>query len=123
MIGTNNLGQCKDEQPEWTAAGIEKIVATIHQKLPHTKVLLLGVFPREAKNDPFRAKIAEINKAISRLDDGRTTRYLDIGNVFLDANGNIPVDIMPDALHPFAHGYDLWYAAMSPFLTEMLGNR
>jgi beta-glucosidase len=120
MIGTNNLGQCRDEKSEWTAAGIEKIVETIHQKLPHTKVLLLGVFPRGAKNDPFRAKIAEMNKTISKLDDGKSTRFLDIGNAFLDANGNIPIDVMPDGLHPNAHGYDLWYAAMNPLLTEML---
>ena len=34
MIGTNNIGQHKDEKPEWTVAGIRKVVATIHEKLP-----------------------------------------------------------------------------------------
>jgi lysophospholipase L1-like esterase len=28
--------------------------------------------------------------------------------------------IMPDGLHPNAHGYDLWYEAMNPLLAEMM---
>lgn len=120
MIGTNNIGQYPDEEPAWAAAGIQKIVETIHQKLPQTKVLLLGVFPRDANNSVLRSKIAAINQSISKLDDGKMTRYLDISKAFLDGQGGIPRDIMPDGLHPSAHGYDLWYEAMNPLLTEML---
>jgi len=120
MIGTNNIGHYQDEKAEWTAAGIQKIVETVHQKLPDTKVLLLGVFPRATSNSPMRQKIAAINQIIRKLDDGKKTRFLDIGTVFLDAQGEIPKEVMPDGLHPSGHGYDLWYAAMNPLLTEML---
>src|SRR5438270_8204079 len=43
MIGTNNTGGHSAEQ---IADGITAIVKHIHHKSPHTKVLLLAVFPR-----------------------------------------------------------------------------
>ena len=120
MIGTNNIGQHQDEQAAWAAAGVVKIVQTVREKLPDTKVLLLGVFPRDKADSPYRTQIKEINDTIARLDDGNTTRYLDIGQVFLDGQGNIPKDIMPDGLHPNPKGYGLWYDAMQPLLAEMM---
>lgn len=119
MIGTNNIGQCPEEEPAWAAAGITKIVETIHQKLPDTKVLLLGVFPRHITGSIYRQKVAAINEIISKLEDGKKTRYLDVSNVFLNAEGGLP-KVMPDLLHPNAKGYDLWYEAMNPLLAEML---
>ena len=123
MIGTNNIGQHKDEKLEWTVAGIRKNVDTIREKLPHTRVLLLGVFPRGDKTSPQRARVDAINAQISRFDDGQAIRYLDIGHVFLDGQGEIPKDIMGDALHPTAKGYELWYDAMSPLLDEMMNSK
>jgi len=120
LIGTNNIGHFPNEEPEWAAAGVQKIVETIHQKLPDTKILLLGVFPRDTKDSVLRQKVEAINAIISKLDDGEKTRFLDISKVFLDAQGEIPNDIMPDHLHPTPHGYDLWYDAMYPLLSEML---
>ncbi len=119
MIGTNNIGQTS-EKPEWAAAGIKKIVDTIHEKLPNTKLLLLAVFPRATKENPMRKAIDDINQIIAKLDDGKTTRYLDIGKNFLDANGELPPDIMPDKLHPNAKGYDIWYDAIHAQVDEMM---
>lgn len=119
LIGTNNLGQ-QGERPEWTAAGVRKIVETIHTRLPKTKVLLLGIFPRDTPNSPIRHAITTANNIISKLDDGNTTRYLDITKSLVDPAGNIPKDVMEDGLHPTAKGYDIWYDAMHPLLDEML---
>jgi lysophospholipase L1-like esterase len=120
MIGTNNIGHYRDEKPEWAAAGVKKIVDTVHEKLPDTKVLLLAVFPRGFKASPERQKVDQINALIAALDDGKQTRYLDIGKSFLDANAELPPDIMPDKLHPTAKGYDIWYNAMHSLLDEMM---
>ena len=70
--------------------------------------------------DPVRAQIAEINSIISRLDDGNKVRYLDIGKVFLDANGAIAPDIMSDGLHPTTKGYELWAQAVKDPLAALL---
>src|SRR5206468_1757949 len=84
MIGTNNIGYSAED----IIKGDLKIVEDIHKKLPETKVLLLGIFPRgvEASN-PARAKIKTVNEALAKLEDGKLTRYLDIGPKFLDASG------------------------------------
>ena len=46
--------------------------------------------------------------------------YLDITDKFVDAQGNLPKDIMPDSLHPNAKGYEIWYDAMWPVLENLL---
>ena len=120
LIGTNNVGHIPDEKPWWTADGIKKIVRTVHERLPETKVLLLGVFPRGKKDSRQRKQITDINAEIRKLDDGKKTRYLDLTPKFTDANGDIPKDIMPDGLHPNAKGYQIWAEAMQPLLDEMM---
>lgn len=118
MIGTNNTGQDSAEQ---IADGIAAIVKTIRQRSPSTKVMLLAVFPRgEQPGNPGRVKIAEINKTIGKLDDGRNVRYLDIGGKFLQPDGTLTKDIMPDFLHLSARGYEIWGEAINPLLHEML---
>lgn len=54
----------------------------------------------------------EINRALSRLHDGGAVHFLDIGKSFLDANGEIPKDVMPDLLHPGRKGYEIWADAI-----------
>ena len=83
---------------------------------------MLGIFPRSPlPTNPARQRIKDINTTISRLDDGgKTVKYLDIGAKFLDADGNLPKDIMPDALHPNAKGYQIWADAIKDSVTEMM---
>jgi lysophospholipase L1-like esterase len=120
MIGTNNTSGHSAEQ---IAEGITAIVKTIHEKSPPTKVLLLGIFPRgEKANTPVRAKIAEINKTISKLDDGgKTVKYLDIGAKFTQPDGMLTKDIMPDFLHLSGKGYQIWGDAIAETVQQMAG--
>lgn len=126
MIGTNNTGFERDNvtprnSPAQTIEGIKAVVETLRRKLPATKILLLAVFPRGEKPDhPQRAQIAEINRALARLDDHRTIRYLDIGAKFLAADGTLPKEIMPDFLHPGEKGYEIWAAAIKEPLAQLL---
>lgn len=120
MIGTNNIGHFGDEKPEWAAGGVKAIVDTVRQKLPDSKILLLAIFPRENHDSPNRLRVNEVNKIIAHLDDGKTIRYLDFGAKYLDENGDVRRDLMPDQLHPNAQGYEIWYEAMEPLLKEMM---
>jgi lysophospholipase L1-like esterase len=121
MIGTNNLGNSPRATPQDTAEGVKCLVKTIRQKLPESKLLLLGVFPRgKEPGNPFRAQIKRVNDTISKLDDGRQVKYLDISDAFLDDNGNLPSDVMPDQLHPNARGYEIWADAVGPRIEEMI---
>lgn len=121
MIGTNN----SRDTAENITRGDKKIIEEIHQKLPDSKLLILGIFPRGAdpKNPGVaatREKLHAVNVELAKLDDGNKTRYLDLGPKFLDAEGNLSPDIMPDALHPNAKGYQIWADNMQPLLDEMM---
>jgi beta-glucosidase len=99
------------------------VVLELQKDFPEARILLLAVFPRSRPNDPVRATIAEINRTIAKLDDGRKVFYLDIGDKFLDAQGNIPSDVMSDALHPGAKGYEIWAQAVVEPLTALMAGR
>jgi lysophospholipase L1-like esterase len=119
MIGTNDLAA--RGTPEGTAGSIKEIVAAVRQKLPSTKILLLGVFPRgNLASDPYREQIRQVNAIISKLDDGKQVRYLDFGEKFLKPDGTLPPEIMPDFLHPNAAGYQIWADAVSGVIQEMM---
>src|SRR5262249_15627588 len=90
MIRTNQVGNTPDEKPEWAAAGVTKIVELVRQKLPESKILLLAVFPRDTKDSAKRGLVNDVNKIISKLDDNQHVFYLDIGDKFLDATGELP---------------------------------
>jgi lysophospholipase L1-like esterase len=119
MIGTNNLGSNTNEE---IVSGVTKIVQSLHSRLPNTKVLLLGIFPRDPQPDTQnRQRIKAINAELAKLDDGgKTVKYLDIGDKFLQPDGTLPRDIMPDALHPNTKGYQIWADAMQPTLEELM---
>jgi beta-glucosidase len=117
MIGTNNSGS--DSAAE-IAQGITAIVKELRTRLPKTKVLLLGVFPRGDKPDDTRSKLEEVNRQIAGLDDGSHVTYLDIGKAFLSPDGTFSREIMPDYLHLSARGYRSWADAMEPTLWRLL---
>jgi lysophospholipase L1-like esterase len=117
MIGTNNT--MLNNAPE-IAEGIGAVVLELQNDFPDAKILLLGVFPRSTPNDPVRETIKEINDIIKRLHDGKRVYYLDIGSEFLDADGNIPEDVMTDALHPSTKGYEIWANAVKDPLGKLM---
>jgi lysophospholipase L1-like esterase len=119
MIGTNNTPKGRNSVPE-TIEGVSEVVHRLRTKLPRTKILLLGIFPRGQKGEPVRDQLKEINQAISKLDDGKSVKYLDIGNKFLQEDGTLPTDIMPDLLHPNQKGYEIWAGAIEGTLKGML---
>lgn len=113
MIGTNNLGRDSVDQ---IVEGIKAIVGDYLKRCPHSHMLLLAIFPRAATPaDPLRVKISEINSKISTLgkDNPRIT-YLDIGAKFLQPDGTLTTEIMPDLLHPSPKGYEIWAQAIAP---------
>ena len=124
MIGTNNVGQTKPPpEPAASAiAGIQAIVKEIHKRSSTTRILLLGVFPRAEKPDhALRAAVKEINEAAAKLDDGgKSVKYLDIGEKFLQPDGTISKEIMPDFLHLSEKGYQIWADAIKEPLAALL---
>ena len=56
----------------------------------------------------------------AKLPNGHRIHYLDLGKAFLNEDGTISKDVMPDYLHLTRKGYRLWADAMEPALWSML---
>lgn len=131
MIGTNNSNG-DEYTAEQIADGIKAIVCTLRRKLPETNVLILSIFPRGDKaqkadkghdatyNDQW-AKNDKASQLASEIADGKMIYYLDINKAFLNKEGVLTREVMPDLLHPKEKGYALWAAAMEPTLAKLMG--
>ena len=116
MIGTNNIGSNTNEQ---IAEGIREIIDQYRKLCPDATILIQGIFPRghDATN-PLREQIKEINKIIATYSDGKKVLFLDFGDKFLQADGTLSPEIMPDFLHPGEKGYQIWADAIQPVIDQ-----
>jgi beta-glucosidase len=120
MIGTNNSGTNTSEQ---IAEGVTAIVEKLRTKLPETKVLVLGIFPRGATADDTKRKVNEgANAIIKKLADNKHVFYLDIGDKFLKDDGTLTKDVMPDLLHLNEGSYRIWAESIEPKVKELMGS-
>ncbi|WP_018970832.1 GDSL-type esterase/lipase family protein [Rubritalea marina] len=123
MIGTNNTHIGK-YSPDETIAGISSNIHNIRRRLPNAKVLLLSIFPRgENAADPLRRINEQINARLPELAaaDPAIT-HLNINQAFLEADGTLSSEVMPDLLHPNTKGYAIWAEAMEPTLSKLLND-
>ncbi len=89
MIGTNNTGHVM-QAPTRPPPASDAVVDILRDRRPDTKILLLGIFPRDPQPDgKMRARNAEVNALIEELDDGEHVHYLNINDAFLDEAGGL----------------------------------
>jgi beta-glucosidase len=120
MIGTNNSNG-NDHTAEEIGDGMTAIVRRLREMQPQMKVLLLATFPRGEKPSPQREKNAKASDIASKLADGEMIHYLDIGPKFLEEDGTLSREIMPDLLHLNENSYTVWAEAIEPKVKELLG--
>lgn len=127
MIGTNNSNKNKDGSEQYSEAqileGVQAIVKQIRMRLPDTKLLVLGIFPRGKTFSTQRGKLLQINQALAKVADGNMVQYVDFGSQLIEADGSLSKEIMPDALHLSEKGYTIWAEAIEPKLKELLGEK
>ena len=122
LIGVNNIPDTNNS-PRHVLEGVTAVVHKLREKLPETKVLLLGIFPFREDFCDQRAKALQVNQALHKLDDGKWMRFLDFGHLFIQPDGRISKDMMRDFLHLSPTGYRIWAEAMEPDLAAMLGEK
>lgn len=122
MIGTNNSNG-NDNTAAEIGAGVKACIAAIREKLPETRILLLSVFPRGEKPNPQREKNAEASRIAAGAADGKMVFSMDIGDSFLEPDGTLTKEIMPDSLHLSEEGYRRWAAAIESKVKELLGEK
>lgn len=121
MIGTNNA-PTPGHSPEQTAAGVKAICELIRKSSPATKILLLGVFPRDAQKKPdYVAFPGLVNRQLAKLDGKDGVVYLNINDKLGNPDGTCRKGLFSDGLHPTSAGYAVWAEAMEPTLAKLLG--
>jgi lysophospholipase L1-like esterase len=119
MIGTNNSN--KDDNTEADILeGVQLIVKQIRERLPETKIIVVGIFPRGQTFSSQRGKILQVNQALAKLADGKMIHYVDFGSQLIESDGSIPKAVMPDYLHLSEQGYEIWAQAIEPTLKKLL---
>jgi lysophospholipase L1-like esterase len=118
LIGTNNTHEASDAE---IVRGVQTIVDALHARLPTTRILVLGLFPKHQDADaPIRARIAAINAGLALMAVRPGVEFVDLGGAFLEPNGSLSRDVMPDGLHLSARGYTIWADALEPSLAWLL---
>lgn len=121
LIGTNNCWG-KTTDTEAVAAGVKAIIGQIQTKQPQAKILLLSILPcgNGPKSMAGRETRAAVTDLIAKFAGG-AVHYMDIRDKFLEPDKSISVDVMKDALHLTEKGYDIWAAAISDKVKELMG--
>lgn len=128
MIGTNNADETNyptHHTGDQIFGGIRAIVREIRQRLPNSKILLLRCFPYGEQPDHNSRGIVlnEASRLAKSLADKRHVFWCDINRVFLNPDGAMNRELMPDFLHPTPEGARRWAEAMEPLLSRLMGDR
>jgi lysophospholipase L1-like esterase len=129
LIGANNLGRLH-WSAEDTVTGIGAIINQLHQRLPHTRLLLLGVLPSDRSAWATETTVAINRMLAARYAHSGAVTYLDIGHVFMK-DGKLDRSLFFDPLlpspaaplHPTAQGQRMMAEAIEPALSSLLGDR
>jgi lysophospholipase L1-like esterase len=127
VLGVFPRGSSSDAERslEQISEGIKPINDELKKEKPDIKHLNALVRNLEKQRGTIPAaklnkKVAEINAIIANLDDGKTVFYKEIGKEFLDQNGGLSGEIMPDYLHLSAKGYDIWGKAIKGDIEKLV---
>ena len=124
-IGTNNNSHFPFdvEPPVDIILGIRRILEIIVEKQPKAMVVLHPLFPRQLDSGPrcvFRRRGDVVNKELLKFADGKRIFWCDFNDRLLTADGKLSTEIFPDQLHPGALGYEIWHAAVQPYIDAAL---
>lgn len=120
LIGVNNFNLC-GENTEQVFEGVKAVVAALRKQYPAARILLNAVLPTEEKMDGKRRQdVIKLNTMIATLGDGQQVIFRDYGRAFLQPDGSISKEIMPDFLHLSEKGYQMWSDAMLPDVKKLM---
>lgn len=125
-IGTNNIDE-KNYPTRHTAGqlagGMKEIVKIFREKCPDSKIILLRCFPGcyGGPNPTSHRRILERASDIAaQMADNEHIFYCDVNHVFLNMDGSLRHELLPDWLHPSPEGAELWARAMEPLLSTLM---
>jgi len=97
----------------------ERLMSLIRSRLPRVPVVFLSLKPSPSR-EALLPVMREANRLIeARIRKMRRTRYLDVHNPMLNADGSMKEDIyVSDRLHMNRKGYEIWIPLIRPILAD-----
>lgn len=121
LIGVNNLWAMRHSADE-VAEGVKLVVDRLLTRLPRAKVLHQGILPTaEEPDNPLRVLAYAVNDRLAQFDFGTRVRYVDLRELFLEPDGRISPEVMPDFCHLSTPAYARWAQALDGPISQMLG--
>ncbi len=129
LCGINNFGVTQSDggkekwnlgincPPEDIASGQRAIAQVFRRKLPHTRIIMLGLLPvaDHAKWEKCQ-QVNALQAAVTR--DSNEIAYLNLQDNFLLPDGTINKALYTDGLHLSAEGYQAWAKGIASQLDE-----
>ena len=94
LIGANNLGYLHWSTDD-TVLGIDTILRELRQRLPHTKLLVLGILPSDRSAWATETTAAVNRKLSAQFAHATNVTFLDVGHVFMH-DGKLDRDLFLD---------------------------
>jgi lysophospholipase L1-like esterase len=129
LIGTNNTSQHNNHTAEQTEAGIDAVVSELENRLPDTKILLLGILPSDLSDTKTQRDEAVNAYMANCYSENPLVTYLDIGSIFYK-NAALNTALFYDprlpqhgkSLHPDTIGQRMMAEAIEPTLAHLMGD-
>jgi lysophospholipase L1-like esterase len=129
LIGTNNTSQSNHHTAEQTEAGIDAVVSGLENRLPGTKILLMGILPSDISDSKTERDQAVNAYLATCYSENSLVTYLNINSVFYK-NGALNTALFYDprlpqhgkSLHPDTVGQRMMAEAIEPTLAHLMGD-
>jgi lysophospholipase L1-like esterase len=105
--------------PEDVAEGVRAIAQVFRRRLPHTRVIILGILP--VSNKTKWVKCRQVNAVNAALNYNESeVIYLDLQDKFLQSDGSINKQLFTDGTHLTVDGYRIWAKSIAPYVAQIM---
>jgi platelet-activating factor acetylhydrolase IB subunit beta/gamma len=118
LAGTNNLDK---DAVETIVDGIVEIAEIIRRKLKGTKIVVVGLLPRNRNETglDYARRISDINGRLGSRFANTDVLFRDIGADLTNAEGVVSEAIMPDGVHLNRAGYEILGPKLKAIIDEL----
>lgn len=130
MIGINDL--LRGTSDEGIAGNLRQIVRDLRWAHPKARIVVQSILPHSAEQSTWEnrdrlltipnSRIRDINRRLQDIANAENVLYLDLYSMFVDADGNLPIELSTDGLHLNDRGYLVWRSAIQLFSQMRLKN-
>lgn len=108
-----------DTPPGEVADGVRAVAQAFRQKLPTTRVIVLGILP--VKDTTKWAKCRETNRILSSYQYPKDeVVFLDLAERFLNEYGSLKAELFTDGTHLTPAGYEVMANALAPHIERLI---